>query len=162
LTELFFETSEPENGEVSIAEVLARLPEGTYTFTADMVDGDVSTLTTQFSHKIPAGPELISPADGAADVDPNHVVVSWEPVSADLNGQSIHIVGYQVIVELDEAPQYPSGFAQPVFSVYLPATTTSVSIAAAFMESGKSYKYEVLAIEESGNQTLSSAAFQTQ
>jgi hypothetical protein len=161
LTELFFETSEPENDEVSIAEVLARLPEGTYTFTGDMVGGEESTLTASFSHKIPAGPELLSPEDGATDVDPNNVVISWQTVTTDLDGQAINIVGYQVIVELDQVPQYPNGFASPVFSVYLPATATSVTVPAVFMESDESYAYEVLAIEESGNQTLSSAEFET-
>jgi hypothetical protein len=162
LTELFFETSEPENDAVSIAEVLARLPEGTYTFSGDMVDGDESTLTATFSHKIPAGPELLSPEDGATDVDPDQVVISWEAVTRDINDQAINIVGYQVIVELDEAPLYPSGFAHPVFSVHLPATATRVRVPAAFMEGDAAYSYEVLAIEESGNQTLSSAEFETQ
>lgn len=162
LTELFFETSEPENDETPITEVLARLPEGTYTFTGDMVDGNQSTMTTTFSHKIPAGPELISPEDGAEEVDPNTVVISWEPVTEDLDGQSINIVGYQVIVEVDEEPEFPNGFAQPVFSVYLPASATRVTVPSIFMKSGESYEYEVLAIEESGNQTLSSAEFETQ
>jgi hypothetical protein len=161
LTELFFETSEPPNDDVSIAEVLAQLPEGTYTFAGDMVDGDSSTLTTTFSHDIPAGPELLSPEDGATVGDLDNIVVSWEAVSEGLDGGPINIVGYQVIVELDEDPQYPNGFAHPVFSVYLPATANSVTIPAAFMESGESYSYEVLAIEESGNQTLSSAEFET-
>jgi hypothetical protein len=162
LTELFLETTEPEHDDVSIADVLARLPEGTYTFSGDMVGGDESPLTATFSHNIPAGPELLSPEDGATDVDPDNVVIIWEAVTTDLNDQAINIVAYQVIVELDEAPQYPSGFAHPVFSVYLPATATSVTVPAAFMESDASYSYEVLAIEESGNQTLSSAEFETQ
>lgn len=162
LTELFFETSEPENAEVPISEVLTRLKEGTYTFTGDMVEGGQSTIITTFTYKIPAGPVLISPADGAIDVDPNNVVVAWNQVNTDIDGQAITIVGYQVIVELDEEPVYPATFARPVFSVYMPATATSVTVPKEFMESGKPYKYEVLAIEESGNQTLSSAEFRTQ
>ena len=161
LTELFFETSEPENAEVSIEDVLARLPEGTYTFTGDMVDGELSTMTASFSHKIPAGPVLQEPIDGSTDVDANNVVVAWNPVAEDINGSDIQIVGYQVIVEKDEEPQYPQGFAQAQFSIYLPATATSVAVPPEFMESDAPYKYEVLAIEESGNQTLSSAEFAT-
>lgn len=162
LTELFFETSEPENAEVPISDVLARLSEGTYTFTGDMVDGDPSVLTTTFTHKIPAGPELLTPADGSEDVDPDNVIVSWEPVTEDINGAAVTIVGYQVIVESDEDPEYPQGFSHPVFSIYLPASATSVSVPAEFMESDTDYKYEVLAIEESGNQTLASAEFATE
>jgi hypothetical protein len=163
LTELFLETSEPLNEEVPIADVLDRLPEGTYSFTGDLVDGGESTVEATFSHTIPAAPVLTSPADGAADVDPGNLVVSWEAVTTDLDGDpGITIVGYQVIVELDEDPEFPEGFAQPAFSVHLPATATSVTVPSEFMTSGAAYAYEVLAIEESGNQTLSSAEFTTQ
>jgi hypothetical protein len=161
LTELFFETSEPANAEVPIADVLARLPEGVYTFTADMVDGGPSELTKTLTHTIPAGPVLLTPVDGST-VDPNNVVVSWEAVSTDINGTAITIVGYQVIVEKDEVPQFPQGFARSLFSVHVPAAVTSITVSKEFMEAGAPYQYEVLAIEESGNQTLSSAAFETQ
>ena len=57
---------------------------------------------------------------------------------------------------------YPEGFAQPVFSVTLPATASHVTIPEAFMRDDTCYNYEVLAIEESGNQTLSSAEFETE
>jgi hypothetical protein len=161
LTELFFETSEPLNDEVPISEVLARLPEGTYTFTGDMVDGDESQITATFSHVIPAGPQLLTPSDGSTDVDPDNTVISWEAVTQDIDGSAVTTVGYQVIVEKDEAPRYPQGFAQSKFSIYLPATATSIAVPAEFMESGEAYAYEVLAIEVSGNQTLSSAEFET-
>ena len=143
--------------------MLERLPEGTYSFTGELVGGGQSTVVTTFSHTIPAGPVLTNPADGATDVDPNNLVVSWEAVTTDLDrNPGITIVGYQVIVELAEEPEFPQGFAQPVFSVYLPATATSVTVPSEFMTSGAPYEYEVLAIEESGNQTLSSAEFTTQ
>lgn len=161
LTELFFETCEPPNADVPISEVLARLPEGTYTFTGDMVDGDVSEMTATFTHTIPAGPQLLTPADGSTDVDAANTVISWQPVTQDINGSAVTIVGYQVIVEKDEEPQYPQGFAQSLFSIYLPATATSIAVPPEFMESGEAYAYEILAIEISGNQTLTSAEFET-
>ncbi|MGH7754562.1 MAG: hypothetical protein ACREN5_17285, partial [Gemmatimonadales bacterium] len=159
--ELFFETSEPPNAEVAIATVLARLPEGSYSFRGRMVDGGTSTLTATLTHDIPAGPELLSPADGASNVDPAATLVSWKPVSENLDGAPVTIVGYQVIVEEDAEPEFPQGFYQPVFSIYLPATATRVTVPAAFMRAGTDYEFEVLAIAESGNQTLSSAAFAT-
>ncbi len=162
LTEFFFETNEPENAEVSIEEVLARMPEGTYTFTGDIVDGDESVITATLTHNIPMGPVLMTPEDGAEDVDPDNTVVSWQPVTTDLEGDPITIVGYQVIVEIDEEPEFAAGFAQSEFSVYVSAGVTSVTIPAEFMVSGEEYEYEVLAIEDSGNQTLTSAEFETQ
>lgn len=161
LTELFFETSEPKNEDVPIADVLGRLPEGTYTFTGEMVGGGETSLTVTFTHTIPAGPVLNAPADGARDVDPENTTVTWDLVTTDIEGQSITIVGYQVIVALDEEPQFPNGFAGSLFSIFLPATATSVTVPGEFMEPDAPYKYEVLAIAESGNQTLSSAAFTT-
>jgi hypothetical protein len=162
LTELFFETSEPPNVEVSIDDVIDRLPEGTYVFSAEVVDGDESEMLATFTHDIPAGPVLVSPENEEEDVDPAATIVSWELVTTDIDGDPITIVGYQVIVEedLDEEP-FPAGFAEPVFSVYLPPTATSVTIPAEFMRPDTDYEWEVLAIEESGNQTLSSAEFVT-
>jgi hypothetical protein len=65
LTEFFFETSEPENTEVPIENVLARLEAGKYTFFGDMVDAGPSFTMTSFSHSIPQGPVFYSPQDGA-------------------------------------------------------------------------------------------------
>ena len=162
LTELFFETSEPLNEEVPILEVIARLPEGTYTFTGVLAeDGEEVTFETTLTHDIPVGPTLTSPVDGEEEVDPENTIVSWEPVTTDLDGDPITIVGYQVIVEEDDDSVFPNGFAQPVFSVYLPVSATSVLVPAEFMRPDTEYEFEVLAIEESGNQTLSSAEFET-
>jgi hypothetical protein len=163
LTELFFETSEPENDEVPIADVLSRIPEGSYPFEGEMVGATApSTVAADFTHKIPAGPVLVTPAADASDVDPQNTVISWQAVTQTVDGSSdIQIVGYQVIVEKDAEPLYPQGFYKPVFSVYLPATATSVTVPKEFMEAGAPYEFEVLAIEVSGNQTLSSAAFAT-
>jgi hypothetical protein len=62
---------------------------------------------------------------------------------------------------LDEGPASLRGLVQPEFSVYLPATTTSVTVPKEIMISNSTYEFEVLAIEESGNQTLSSGFFST-
>lgn len=161
LTELFFETSEPENVLVPIPAVLARMPEGTYTIAGDMVDGDPSEVEAEFTHTIPAAPVLLSPEDGKENVDPSNTVVSWQPVTTALDGDPVQIVGYQVIVEIDRAPEFPDGFAQSAFSIYLPATATQVKVPTGFMRGDTDYEYEVLAIEVSGNQTIASAEFST-
>ncbi len=161
LTELFFETSEPENAEVPITEVLARLPAGAYTFTGTMVDGGVSTRVATLSHKIPRGVVLTGPADGATDVDPSNTIVSWNGVTTSINSEPVNIVGYQVIVEEDAEPVYPQGFYRPVFSAILGASLRQVHVPAELLRPGTNYKFEVLAIDESGNQTLQSAAFRT-
>jgi hypothetical protein len=47
-------------------------------------------------------------------------------------------------------------------SMYLPASVTEMTVPAAILEPGSAYKWEVLAIEESGNQTLTEGTFTTQ
>jgi hypothetical protein len=46
-------------------------------------------------------------------------------------------------------------------SMYLPSDVTEITIPSGFLEPGTDYVWEVLAIEESGNQSLNSSAFST-
>lgn len=160
LTELFFETVEPENAEVSIGDVLAALPEGNYTFEGVTMDGAPTVGTALLTHDIPAGAVLLSPAEGAT-VPANNLVMSWAPVTQTISGDSVTIIAYQLIVEVDELP-HPHAFAKRVLSVYVPSTVTSLTVPNEFLQAGTLYKWEVLAIEESGNQTLSSSEFSTE
>lgn len=90
--------------------------------------------------------------DGDEEVDPDNTVVQWQPV-ADPPGS--RIVGYEVIV-IQEEP------SQREMALTVGPDTTRVRVPRQFMESGAAYKYEVLAIEKSGNQTISEAEFETE
>jgi hypothetical protein len=160
LTELFFETVEPENAEVPIDEILAVLPEGDYIIEGTTVDGERTEGTALLTHDIPAGPVLMSPAEGAT-VPAAGLVMDWEPVTQTIDGEPVTIVAYQLIVEKDEEP-HPHAFAKRVLSVHVGPSVTSVTVPDEFLEPGTLYQWEVLAIEESGNQTLSSSEFSTQ
>jgi hypothetical protein len=46
--------------------------------------------------------------------------------------------------------------------MYLPASVTEITIPKEFLEPGTNYNWEVLAIEESGNQSLMSSQFSTE
>ncbi len=46
-------------------------------------------------------------------------------------------------------------------SMYLRPSVTQITIPGGFLEPGTTYQWEVLAIERSGNQTLSSSEFET-
>jgi len=160
LTELFFETVEPENAEVPIEDILAAAPEGEYTISGTTVDGEPTSGTALLTHDIPAGPVLLSPAEGAT-VPASNLVMSWGPVTQTITGDAVTIVAYQLIVEVDEEP-HPHAFAKRVLSVYVRPSVTSVTVPNEFLEPGTNYLWEVLAIEESGNQTLSSSEFSTE
>lgn len=164
LTELFFETVEPENADVSIEEMLDRLPEGDYTIAGSAMENGESLGKTEgiawLTHNIPAGPTLISPAAGAT-VSVTGLVASWGAVTETITGDPVNIIAYQLIVEKD-VPPHPHMIGKIGLSMYLRPSITSMAIPDGFLEPGTAYKWEVLAIEESGNQTLSSGEFQTE
>lgn len=144
MTELFFEGAEPALSEVPLAELLAMFPEGRYRFIGTTVDGKRISGTSTFTHAIPDGPVIWSEVDG------DDVVIRWNPVNAPPNGfpvRNIEIVGYQVIVEK--------------FLVTLPGSATSVTVPKEFMRSIPAgiVLYEVLAIDASGNQTITEGSF---
>lgn len=160
LTELFFETVEPPNVEVPIAEMLAKLPEGDYTIAGPTPDGMCTTGTAQLTHRIPAGPVLLTPAEGDT-VPTTNLVMSWSPVTQTITGDPVTIIRYQLIVQKDEAP-HPNAIGKIGMSIYVPSSVTSVTVPVEILEPGTPYLWEVLAIEESGNQTLSSSDFTTE
>jgi len=160
LTELFFETVEPPNADVPIEDVLAALPEGEYTIGGPTVDGMRTIGTARLTHRIPAGPVLLSPAEGAT-VPASNLVMSWSPVTQTITGEAVTIIRYQLIVAKDEEP-HPNAIGKIGMSIYVPASVTSVTVPNELLEPATRYEWEVLAIEESGNQTLSSGEFTTE
>jgi hypothetical protein len=157
LTELFFESSEPSLDEIPLAEFLARFPEGKYKFEGKTIDGQEIEGEATFTQVIPAGPVVVSPKEGD-EVDPKNLVISWEAVTKKIEGSgegNLVIVAYQVIVERTDNAQL--GAALRTFDIKLRATsdpTQSVTVPPEFLESGTEYKFEVLAIEAGGNQTI--------
>ena len=164
LTELFFETVEPANVDVSIEEMMKMLPEGSYTIEGPTVEDGKVTGHTQgtawLTHTIPSGPVLVSPKAEAIVPAENNLVVEWQPVTTSLDGKSINIIAYELIIQKDQ-PQHPHMIGKRGLDIHLPATVTRIIVPKGFLEAGSKYKWEVLAIEESGNQTLSSGEFST-
>jgi hypothetical protein len=163
LTELFFETVEPENAAVPIKQMLAKLPEGRYTIAGPAQENGKSPGRTSgiawLTHDIPAGPTLVSPAEDAT-VPTRGVVARWKPVSKTITGEPVKIVAYQLIIEKDaNPPRHMIG--KFGLSMHLPPSVTSIAVPNGFLEPRTAYNWEVLAIERSGNQTLSSGSFRT-
>ena len=67
------------------------------------------------------------------------------------NGPTINIIGYEVIVEEAES--------EKIYKIDVPADVFSVTIPPEFLDLGDEFQYEVLAIEESGNQTITEEDF---
>jgi hypothetical protein len=149
LTELFAESNEPNFEDVLPEDILARFPEGVYKFSGKTVEGDKLVGTATLTHAIPDGPSAV-----LAQLISGDRVISWvapPPVSS-LTGLPIVIVGYQVIVEREDNDNL--GAAPRIFDIKLPATQTSVLVPPQFLEAGQVYKFEVLAIDVGGNQTI--------
>jgi hypothetical protein len=159
-TELFFETQEPPNAEVPIRDVLARLPEGQYTFRAVSIDGEPMRGTTTLSHAIPKGPTVLSHRTGDV-VSTEDMLVRWAPVTRALDNQPITIRAYQVIVVKAAEVQPTPGFFKETFSVHLKPTATSVEVPEQFLRPNTTYDMEVFAIAANGNQTFTLVEFRT-
>jgi hypothetical protein len=163
MTELFFESHEPENVKMPIAELLAKMPAGDYEFraAASKLGGQSGMMLGKavLTHKIPAGVALIAPAlDSTVPVA--DLSMKWSGTGKALDGSDIKLVSYQLIVEKSEDP-HPNMIGKRGLSMYLPASVTEMTVPAAMLEPGTPYKWEVLAIEESGNQTLTEGTFKT-
>jgi hypothetical protein len=164
LTELFFETVEPENKDVSIAEMLKKLPEGNYTIDGPTIEvGERKGKTAGvawLTHAIPAGTELLSPQADVVVSAEDDLLVRWTPVTKTITGANVKIIAYQLIIDKDEDP-HKHMIGKRGLSMYLPASVTSIIVPKGVLEPKAKYNWEVLAVEESGNQTLSSSAFST-
>lgn len=156
----FFESREPPNDEVPIAELLARFPQGRYSIRGLTRDGKRMKGAATFTHAIPAAPIVVFPPDGAM-VASSALVVEWEPVTTTLTGAPLKATGYEVIIT-KLVPDDPHGFSRPTFDVHVPPSQTRLTIASEFLEPGSQYELEVLALEASGNQTITVSFFEAQ
>ena len=88
------------------------------------------------------------------------VVARWKSVSKTITGEPVKIIAYQLIIEKDVAP-HRHMIGTLGLSIYVPRSVTSIAVPNGFLEARTKYNWEVLAIERSGNQTLSSGSFRT-
>jgi hypothetical protein len=147
LTELFSESSEPSFDVFPFEQFKQLFPEGVYTFRGKTIDGKQLLSTARLTHDVPDGPRIVRPRDDA-QVSRDHLVVVWKPARTP---PGVEIVGYQVVVTREEPLR--------VLSVDLPATARRLPVPPVFLQRGIEYKAEVLAVEASGNQTLTEVAF---
>jgi hypothetical protein len=164
-TELFMETAEPEYENLDgMQELIELLPEGEYFFVARTTDNDWAVGTAELTHDVPAGPEVVYPLpegeeECAAVSAEAPLVIEWEHVENDIFGDgAIEIEAYQVIVEseTEDGPDLE-------FSATLPpseAATNMATVPPELLVAGTEYTFEILAIEESGNQTITEACFE--
>lgn len=150
LSDLCFESNEPSFDEMSYEEILASFPEGEYRFVGRTIEGDKLVGTAELTHDIPDAPVISSPEEDE-EIDPSDFEVSWLPVTTP---SGIQIEAYQVIVTNTDDEFFR-------YDVRVPGDRTSLTVPEDFFEAGMEYELEVLAVEESGNQTISRLLFTT-
>ncbi len=176
--EWFFESGEPELSELPFSKFFRRFPEGFYEFEAETIEDDEVDCRELFTHVIPCEPDI--EASGSTE---SGVTISWggdddegvtqvvDTAATDENVENelddplvcvdpVHlgpgealIVGYEVIVETEVED------VEKQYKIDLPGDVYSVSVPPEFIALSDKFEYEVLAIEESGNQTISEDEF---
>lgn len=177
LTEIAFESAEPTFDEFSPEEFFDRFPEGMYTVSAETLDGPKLKTKTRVTHTMPAPPGGITvsgtPVDPASvDCDSEElpevtapVTIAWaevtmshpDPAGGGAGVQppiAVTINNYEVVLEVET-----DGGFESVFSVVLPPDETSMTVPAEFLALGDEFKFEILAREESFNQTAVESCF---
>jgi len=163
---IFFESREPPSSEFSFADLQAAFPEGQYAVRGESFDGTILVGSATFTHDVPAPATITSPVIAeeprAAKRNPvsDNLVIGWNRVTRTVAGSPVNITGYEVIVT-KEVEDDPHGFSRPTYDVHVPATVNRLSVPRQFLEANTVYELEVLALEASGNQTITVGFFKT-
>lgn len=170
LTEIFFESAEPSFDELDPEDFFRRFPEGRYKIEGETLEGDKLRSRAQLTHLLPAPAGNIT-VNGNAIMEPDEdglcpapvtvsgdVTIAWDPVTTSHptigNDDDIEIIRYQVVAEWeDEATEevFVSSNELPAPDPVPPRM--SVTIPSGFFMPETEFKVEVLAREESYNQT---------
>mgnify|MGYP001826687531 FL=1 len=181
MTEIFFESAEPTFDELAPEQFFNRFPEGTYEVEGVTLDGEELESETEITHAMPAPPAPTvngiaaamqcddeEPGYDAPVIDADEYVIAWPPVALThpslgdpQNSPDITIFNYEVVVEAELETPDGEEFTS-VFSVILPPDVTAMTIPEEFLEQSDTFKYEVLAREESWNQTAIESCFLTE
>ncbi len=172
LTELFFESAEPTFDELIPLDFFNRFPEGRYRVEITTLDGPILSSRPQVTHVMPAPPVVFvngMPAAANCDVapipmPPVPVVISWNEVmlshpDAAGGGAAVQptvgvtIINYEVVVEIAETPFRTSTILPPEARMFV--------VPEEFLALGDEIKFEVLAREESFNQTAIESCFKS-
>ena len=147
ITELFFESAEPSFDEQPLDEFLSLNPEGVYRFRGSSTEGELLRGHATLTHALPDAPILVFPGE-EEEVEPSGLVLEWMTVPDPPGGR---IIGYHVVLEREEPDR--------TLAVDLARNTTRLEVPRAFLQRGIDLKFEVLAIERSGNKTITEREF---
>lgn len=165
-TEMFFEGMEPliselvpedeENeSEFTLKQIFELFPAGEYVFEGRTVDGENLKGTATLTATLPGGPVIVAPQEDEEVPAGKPLVIDWEPVTETLvpNLGALSVSGYHVIVSNEDANHE--------FTIDVPADTTEVTVPAVFVAPDTEFDFEIIAVETSGNLTVTESSFET-
>lgn len=167
LTELFFESAEPNFSDQSPEAFFARFPEGEYEIEGRTLEGEELESTDTFSHVMPAPAGNVTvngtPAAANCDVDPlptasAPITIAWtvSPTShpsVGTTGAPIDIVKTQLVLAEEEDEE--------IFgSIDLPGDATSYEFSEDLTDLAETWKYEILLVSDTGNRTAVESCFE--
>jgi hypothetical protein len=145
-----------EEPEIFLTELLSAWPEGKYIFKGASADASFRGVAF-LSHKVPGGPKVLAPEDGAVVSPHENLLIRWKSVTAPIIPElgPVNVVGYHVVIADATNPEpLPPGKMPAQFDVDLPKGATSFLVPEQFLQSNRIYEFEVLATEAGGNQTI--------
>jgi hypothetical protein len=145
-----------EEGVMGLDDLLQTWPAGKYTFEGQRNEEKFRSQAT-LTHRIPAGPEVVAPADGYVFAAAAPVTIDWNPVTEAILPElgPVKIVGYHVIVEIGGLE------VSPAVDIDVPSTESSLTVPRQYLKPKTVYRFEVLSTEKSGNQTITEGFFCT-
>jgi hypothetical protein len=146
---------EPSDDAIPMRSLLAAWPAGTYEFEGVSGQQEFEGIAN-LNHKIPAGPVILSPKDGAIVPDDAPLLVSWRKVTGPILPSlgPVTIVGYHALVVDITQPTLPPGKLKTSLDADLSSAETSFLVPKQYLEPNRIYELEILATEAGGNQTI--------
>ena len=146
---------EPSADAISLTELLSNWPAGLYEFDGES-GGTEFESRARLTHKVPAGPDITAPEDGAVVAHDANLLIRWNKVTAPIMPflGPVEVVGYHVVVVDITNPVLAPGKTKTALNADLSKTETSMLVPKQYLEPGRVYEFEVLATEKGGNQTI--------
>jgi len=165
VAEFFFESNEPPYENWGYGALKIAFPEGDYKVNALNIDGSVVTGAARFTTVVAEAPVILSPLgskdeEGDLPVAPYaDMLVRWKPSTQSQDGRPLTMAGYEIIISNADWEGNGDTFAKPSFKVHVGPEMTELLVPKGFFDPETRYEIEIIAIEESGNQTIGGVSF---
>lgn len=145
----------PEDEPISLAELFGAWPAGLYEFEGES-GGVEFEGEARLTHRIPAGPRITAPEDGAIVPHDANLLIRWSKVTSPILPHlgPVEIVGYHIVVVDVTNPALAPGKTKTALDADLSKSETTFLVPKQYLEPNRIYEFEVLATEKGGNQTI--------